>query len=58
MKALITGITGQDGAYLAYYLLNKGYEVYGTYPALNAKLLAITIFGYIREDKLDPRGSS
>jgi GDPmannose 4,6-dehydratase len=28
-KALITGITGQDGAYLAEYLLNKGYEVHG-----------------------------
>ncbi len=28
-KALITGITGQDGAYLADYLLNKGYEVWG-----------------------------
>lgn len=28
-KALITGITGQDGAYLAQFLLNKGYEVYG-----------------------------
>ncbi|RDU67602.1 GDP-mannose 4,6-dehydratase [Helicobacter didelphidarum] len=28
-KALITGITGQDGAYLAEFLLNKGYEVYG-----------------------------
>jgi GDP-D-mannose dehydratase len=26
-KALITGITGQDGAYLAEFLLNKGYEV-------------------------------
>ena len=31
MKALITGITGQDGAYLATLLLNKGYEVYGTF---------------------------
>ena len=31
MKALITGITGQDGAYLAKLLLNKGYEVYGTF---------------------------
>jgi GDPmannose 4,6-dehydratase len=28
-KALITGITGQDGAYLAELLLNKGYEVWG-----------------------------
>ena len=27
--ALITGITGQDGAYLADFLLNKGYEVHG-----------------------------
>ncbi len=29
-KALITGITGQDGAYLAELLLGKGYEVHGT----------------------------
>src|SRR6202008_894371 len=28
-KALITGITGQDGAYLAEFLLEKGYEVHG-----------------------------
>lgn len=28
-KALITGITGQDGSYLAEFLLDKGYEVYG-----------------------------
>ena len=28
-KALITGITGQDGSYLSEFLLNKGYEVYG-----------------------------
>jgi GDPmannose 4,6-dehydratase len=28
-KALITGITGQDGSYLAEFLLNKGYEVHG-----------------------------
>ncbi|MCX6347863.1 MAG: GDP-mannose 4,6-dehydratase [Actinobacteria bacterium] len=28
-KALITGITGQDGSYLAELLLSKGYEVYG-----------------------------
>jgi GDPmannose 4,6-dehydratase len=30
-KALITGITGQDGAYLAQLLLGKGYEVYGAF---------------------------
>lgn len=30
-KAIITGITGQDAAYLAELLLEKGYEVYGTY---------------------------
>jgi GDPmannose 4,6-dehydratase len=30
-KAIVTGITGQDGAYLASLLLEKGYEVYGTY---------------------------
>ena len=29
-KALITGITGQDGSYLAEFLLEKGYEVHGT----------------------------
>lgn len=29
MRSLITGITGQDGSYLAEFLLDKGYEVYG-----------------------------
>ncbi len=29
MKALITGISGQDGSYLAEFLLSKGYEVFG-----------------------------
>ena len=28
-KALITGVTGQDGSYLAEFLLQKGYEVHG-----------------------------
>ena len=33
-KALITGITGQDGSYLAEFLLDKGYEVpdLGNFP--------------------------
>ena len=30
-KSIITGITGQDGSYLAQLLLDKGYKVYGTY---------------------------
>src|SRR3954469_5217789 len=30
-NAVVTGITGQDGAYLAALLLEKGYTVYGTY---------------------------
>ena len=38
--ALIIGITGQDGAYLARMLLNKGYDVFGT--SRDAQLLRIT----------------
>jgi GDPmannose 4,6-dehydratase len=34
-RALITGITGQDGAYLAKLLLDKGYEVFGTYRRIS-----------------------
>lgn len=34
-SALITGITGQDGAYLAKFLLDKGYKVLGTYRRLS-----------------------
>jgi len=30
-KVIVTGITGQDGAYLTELLLEKGYELYGTY---------------------------
>lgn len=30
-SVVITGITGQDGAYLTQLLLEKGYKVYGTY---------------------------
>ena len=31
-RAVITGVTGQDGAYLAQLLLDKGYLVYGACP--------------------------
>ena len=34
-RALITGITGQDGSYLAKVLLDKGYEVFGTFRRLS-----------------------
>ena len=34
-RALITGVTGQDGAYMAKFLIDKGYEVYGTYRRLS-----------------------
>ena len=37
--SLITGITGQDGAYLAKLLLEKGHEVYGIYPRRTADTL-------------------
>jgi len=47
-KALITGITGQDGAYLAKYLLEKGYEVFGTIRRVSTpnfwRLQALDIF--------------
>jgi len=46
--ALITGITGQDGAYLAQFLLGKGYEIHGTYRRLSSpnfwRLQALGIF--------------
>jgi GDPmannose 4,6-dehydratase len=50
-KALITGITGQDGAYLAEFLLNNGYKVYGTYCRLSTpnfwRLQYLNIFGKV-----------
>jgi GDPmannose 4,6-dehydratase len=47
-NALITGITGQDGAYLAKFLLEQGYKVYGTYRRLSTpnfwRLIYLDIF--------------
>lgn len=45
---IITGISGQDGAYLAELLLNKGYKVYGTY-----RRTASTNFWRIKELGID-----
>jgi GDPmannose 4,6-dehydratase len=47
-KALITGITGQDGAYLAEFLLNKGYEVHGI--KRRASLLNTNRIDHLYED--------
>lgn len=50
MKAFITGITGQDGSYLAEFLLDKGYEVHGLVRRNS------TLFNYTRINHL--HGSS
>jgi len=58
-KALITGITGQDGSYLAELLLKKGYEVYGLvrktshflYPNISHLQSEVSL---IQADLLDP----
>ncbi len=47
-RAFITGITGQDGAYLAELLLHKGYEVYGAFRRTSAQDL-----GRLRELGID-----
>ena len=52
-RALITGITGQDGAYLAKLLLDKGYVVYGTYRRLSSSnFWRINYFGIYDKVKL------
>ena len=55
MKAFITGITGQDGYYLAKLLLEKGYEVHGTVrrsSLINTSRIDILISKYVNEKKL------
>ena len=49
-KALITGITGQDGAYLSKLLLDKGYEVYGAFRRTSDLHLARMKFLGIEDD--------
>ena len=57
MKAIITGITGQDGAYLAKLLLEKNYKVYGTFRRLSTpnfwRLQSSTVSEFWRLTKLD-----
>ena len=56
MKALITGITGQDGAYLTELLLNKGYEVHGTIrrsSSINTERIDGLISKYSESDQLN-----
>lgn len=42
-KALITGVTGQDGSFLTEFLLEKGYEVHG-------RILVVDIGGVLPQD--------
>jgi len=51
-RALITGITGQDGAYLAEVLLEKGYEVHGI--KRRASLINTQRIDHLYEDPHDP----
>lgn len=56
MRAIITGITGQDGAYLAKLLLTKGYEVIGVtrgYDNSYWKLRYLDIFNGITIEQCD-----
>ena len=44
-RAIITGITGQDGAYLAELLLEKGYEIHGIRDVVLCSIqIELTIF--------------
>jgi|TARA_Y100000389_G_scaffold203420_1_gene251796 GDPmannose 4,6-dehydratase len=54
-KALITGITGQDGYYLTKFLLEKGYEIHGTIrrsSTINTSRIDDLISEYSKEKKL------
>ena len=56
-RALITGITGQDGSYLARFLLDKGYEVFGTYRRVSTpnfwRLQYLNVFKKVRLISVD-----
>ena len=50
-RALITGVTGQDGSYLAEYLLDHGYEVHGTIRTTTADIRATRIGHLLEADE-------
>ena len=49
-RALITGVTGQDGSYLAEYLIDEGYDVHGTIRTTTQDLAETRIGGIIKGD--------
>ena len=57
-SALIIGITGQDGSYLAYKLLRKGYKILGTSRNkiinINSGLLKLNIIDDIEFYEIEP----
>jgi len=61
-RALITGVTGQDGSYLAEFLLNKGYKVFGTYRRISTpnfwRLQYLGIFDSVKLIPIDLVDSS
>ncbi|MEL7040611.1 MAG: GDP-mannose 4,6-dehydratase [Pseudomonadota bacterium] len=55
-KALITGITGQDGAYLAQFLLEKGYQVFGLARRSSTKETSLQRLAWLGiQDKVEVR---
>jgi len=51
-KALITGINGQDGSYLAEYLLEKGYEIWGTVKRNSVSETQSSRIDHLRDNEL------
>ena len=56
MKALIAGVSGQDGSYLAELLLEKGYEVHGIIRRISRVTKGISFM--IRANLMDSRGDN
>ena len=58
-RALITGITGQDGPYLAKFLIEKGYKVFGTYRRVStANFWRLQDLGILKQVTLIPADMS